>query len=73
MQFSMTCSCGHGETLEAANQEVGKSMTGEDVPEFLSRVLFTFLKEPLALATTAGKQKFEEARARAIVELERRL
>ena len=59
--------------LEAAAQEIGRSMTGEDLPEFLSRVLFTFLKDSVTLATAAGREKFEEARARAIVDLERRL
>ncbi len=60
-------------TLEAADQEIGRSMTSEDIPEFLSRVLFTFLKDSLTLTTATGREKFEEARARAIVELERRL
>ncbi len=60
-------------TLEAADLEIGRSMTSEDIPEFLSRVLFTFLKDSLTLATATGREKFEEARARAIVELERRL
>ncbi len=60
-------------TLEAADHEIGRSMTGEDIPEFLSRVLFTFLKDSLTLATVTGREKFAEARARAIVELERRL
>jgi hypothetical protein len=59
--------------LEAADQEIGRSMTREDLPEFLSRVLFTFLKDSATLATANGREKFEEARARAIVELERRL
>ena len=59
--------------LEAADLEIGRSMTSEDIPEFLSRILFTFLKDSLTLATAAGREKFEEARARAIVELERRL
>ncbi len=60
-------------TLEAADLEIGRSMTSEDIPEFLARVLFTFLKDSLTLATATGREKFEEARARAIVELERRL
>jgi hypothetical protein len=60
-------------TLEAADLEIGRSMTREDLPEFLSRILFTFLKDSLTLATATGREKFDEARARAIVELERRL
>ncbi len=60
-------------TLEAADLEIGRSMTSEDIPEFLSRVLFTFLKDSLTLTTATGREKFEEAQARAIVELERRL
>jgi len=60
-------------TLEAADLEIGRSMTSEDIPEFLSRVLFTFLKDSLTLATATGRERFEEARARTIVELERRL
>ncbi|NIO07621.1 MAG: hypothetical protein GTO40_06280 [Deltaproteobacteria bacterium] len=59
--------------LEAADHEIGRTMTGEDIPDFLGRVLFTFFKDSLTLATAAGREKFEEARARAIVELERRL
>ncbi len=59
--------------IEAADHEMGRSMTVDDIPEFLSRILFTFFKDSLTLATTSGREKFEEARARAIVELERRL